>query len=103
MAKVRVYQMLPHNNTTLKEYIDLLQDRLESVPDEVKDSVTIYFDTECSYGDYYVNIETVYWREETEEEKIIRQDKERRAAEVQKLQELKLLADLKAKYPDNLG
>ena len=80
-------------------FICWFQSKLESVPQEFRDDVKIKLHAFPSYDDSAEsNIEIYYYRDETPEDILKRQAKERALKKQQEISELVTLAKLKAKY-----
>ena len=82
----------------LIEFISQLQGELDSIPSEYQSTAKIKFLGGIRYEDGYVDFEITYSRSETDEEMANRLKRESFDSEWRKERELKMLAELKAKY-----
>ena len=88
-----------HLPTNLKECIEWLQERIESIPEQFRDSAEIEMDVYEEYGCPYQTYIIQYERPETKEERTRRRSIENmHKAEVRRV-ELNNLKRLKEKYP----
>jgi hypothetical protein len=87
---------------SLPEFIAWLEDLLDYVDDEDEKNVTVRFDSETSYDWHKPTLEISYYREETPQEILEREARERQRLEENRQKELRLLASLQEKYRDKL-
>ena len=89
-------EWIPNNAA---EVLEWLSDKVNSIPEEFRDSALFEVDARSNYEDSaYASIRISYVRPETDEEEAKREDEERRHAERRRDGELRKLAELKAKY-----
>jgi len=86
--------------TSLLEYIEWLNEKLREIPEEYRPTARVEIDSESSYGSASLEYRIVYERPETNEEKILREGRERQIEESKKAHEIEQLKQLKAKYPN---
>ena len=73
--------------------------KLEAIPPEHRATAKIVIDSAGGYdGSHYGHIEIYYMRQETDEEMASREKAEQRRQQKQKESDLRMLAELKAKY-----
>lgn len=83
----------------LADAIAWLNDKLESIPAEYRDSATIEIDSVSSWEDsHYASITITYTRPETDDEVCERVDRERRMAAHREAQERATYEALKRKF-----
>ena len=88
---------LPSN---LKALITWLGERLEEIPEEHRDEASCALDTRQDYDSAYATCSISYTREYTQQELAQRELERRAAVGRQRQDDLLLLAQLRAKYPD---
>lgn len=88
--------------TKVVDLIAFLQEVVESVPKSSRDSIELEYDYEEDYGSYYVTADLWFTRPDTAEEAEKKERAKLVREEGNKMNELRQLAQLKAKYGDGV-
>jgi hypothetical protein len=92
----------PDYKATLLSVIELLQDKLEEIPEQYRGMATCEISSRNGYeGSTYATIEISYTRPETDEEVEQRIATQQHAIQAQRAEELRVLQFLKVKYQND--
>ena len=82
----------------LKGFSDFLLEKISEIPIDFINNAKISIDTKGHYSRNYPCIKISYERPESDEEMFMREDHDRKMSDFMKENELRTLAQLKAKY-----